>query len=204
MFIFGKRKQKQPTKKSDWPALSTIVRAEERLRKRGDVTPARTAGVLYRHTDENPYLKDLDRELRGALYTGQGATRTGYRIQDDPAGGGLRWVILEDASFADLTSSVYTAGNAMAANGAADRMLAAVFLISFTHGVREGDSRSLLRSYWMFRYERHAFYPFVPTGQKEGERDRPSELQLARALRREGLEVEGSLEQWRGIWGIPF
>ncbi|GEM_PF-121068 len=200
---FG-RKTKEKSPQSDWPVLSTIVRAEERLKRRGDITPARTAGLIYRHSDANAFLKDLDRELRQALHSGQGATRTGYRVVDDSAGGDLKWVVLEDARFADLASSVYTVGNAMASNGAADRLLAAVFLMNFTHGVREGDSRSLLRSYWIFRYDRHAYYPFVPTGNNEGDRDRPSELQLARLLRDHGLEVDRSLEDWRGLWGIPF
>ncbi len=189
---------------SDWPAMSTIVKVEQRLRERREIAPARTAGVLYRHTDDNAFLKDLDRELRQALYTGEGATKTSFRIQDDPAGGGLKWVVLEDARFADLASSTYTVGNAISSNGGADRLLAAVFLFSFTHGVRDGDTRALLRSYLMYRYGRRGFYPFVPTGDKEGDRDRPSEIQLSKALDREGLAVDRELESWRGIWPMPF
>jgi hypothetical protein len=92
----------------------------------------------------------------------------------------------------------------MAANGAKERLLAAVVLLNFTHGVREGDPRQFLRAYIMYRYDRHAWYPFVPTGDKEGDRDRPSELQLAKVLSGHGVTIDRALENWRGIWGIPF
>jgi len=200
MGLFSREKKQKEI--DDWLPMSTIVRAEQRLRDGNEITPGRTAAVIYRHTDENPYLKDLEKNLQEALHAGPGATRTGLRLKDED--GGLRWVILEDASFADLASSVFTVGNAIASNGAKDKLISAVFLLSFTHGVREGDTRSLLRSYWIFRYDRHAFYPFVPTGDKEGDRDRPSELQLAKLLRREDVEIDMTLEQWRGIWGMPF
>jgi hypothetical protein len=197
-----RRKSQQKKDVQDWPLMSTVIRVEQRLRQRNEITPARTAGVLYRHTDENPFLKDLERNLRNALYSGHGATRTGYRLKDED--GGLRWVILEDASFPDLTSSVYTVGNAIAANGTKDCLVAAVFLVNFTHSVRETDTRSFLRSYLIYRYDRHGYYPFVPTSDREGDRDRPSELQLARMFSKEGLVIDRTLEEWRGLWGVPF
>jgi hypothetical protein len=202
MCFFSRRKP--PAEVQHWPPMSTIVRAEQRLREQRDITPPRTAGLLYRHSPDVPYLADLDRGLREALNSGPGATRTNFRLADDPLGGALRWVVLEDAKFDDLTSSVYTAGNAMTANGAKSNLIAAIFLFNFTHGLREGDTRSLLRTYIIYRYDRASWYPFVPTGDKEGDRDRPSELQLARLLGRSGLEVDRSLESWRGLWGIPF
>ncbi|MSQ07990.1 MAG: hypothetical protein EXR57_04220 [Dehalococcoidia bacterium] len=199
--LFG-RKDKEKVEVQDWPRLSTIVKVEESLRQREEITPARTAGVLYRHSDLNPFLKDIETNMREALNTGEGATQTGFRFKDED--GGLRWAILEDTNFRDLASSTYTAGNAIASNGAKDCLIAAVFLFNFTHSVRETDTRSFLRSYWIYRYTRHAYYPFVPTSDKEGDRDRPSELELARLVHRAGLEVDRELEEWRGLWGIPF
>ena len=45
---------------------------------------------------------------------------------------------------------------------------------------------------------------FVPTGDCEGERDRPTEARLGMDLRKHGLIVEKSLTEWMGLWGIPF
>ena len=64
--------------------------------------------------------------------------------------------------------------------------------------------RSGSRTYWIYRYDRKAFYPFVPTGDQPGERDRPTETYIAGLARKQGLVVERSYEEWMGLWGIPF
>ena len=102
------------------------------------------------------------------------------------------------------TSSVFTVGNAIGMNGGADNLLAAVFELYFTGEVEDNTHRSGLRTYWIYRYDRKAFYPFVPTGDKEGERDRPTEARLGQDLRKHGLIIEKSLTEWMGLWGIPF
>ncbi len=58
------------------------------------------------------------------------------------------------------------------------------------------------RGYWIYRYDRKQFYPFVP--QAPSDRNRPAELQISRMMRRAGITVDGTLEEWRPIWGIPF
>ena len=91
------------------------------------------------------------------------------------------------------SSDLYTVGNAIIANGAGDKLLAAVFELYFTGTVEDNTYRSSLRTYWIYRYDRRAFYPFVPTGESEGDRDRPTEARLGSDLRRHGLIVEKSL-----------
>jgi hypothetical protein len=79
-----------------------------------------------------------------------------------------------------------------------------VFELYFTGTVEDNTYRSSLCTYWIYRYDRRAFYPFVPTGESEGDRDRPTEARLGSDLRRHGLIVEKSLTEWMGLWGIPF
>jgi hypothetical protein len=182
--------------------MSTIIKAEERLKARGEIAPSRRAGVIFRPDDSVPFLRDLRQELGPVLYSGQGATKTAFEITDDAHG--MRWVIMEDGNFYDLVSSVYTVGNAIGANGGAGHLLAAVFELYFTGALDDSSYRSGLRTYWVFRYDRKAFYPFVPTGEKPGERDRPTEVSLSGRARRQGMSIERSMEEWMGLWGIPF
>jgi hypothetical protein len=198
MGFFGGNK----TPKDDWSAMSTVIKAEAKLQALGEITPSRRAGVIYRHSDEIPFLKSIESELKPVLYVGEGATKTAFNIQDDDRG--MRWVVLEDGNFGDLVSSVYTVGNAIGANGGADNLLAAVFELYFTGTVEDNTYRSGLRTYWIYRYDRKAFYPFVPTGDSEGDRDRPTEARLGQDLRKHGLAIEKSLTEWMGLWGIPF
>jgi hypothetical protein len=190
------------TPQNDWAAMSTVIKAEAKLQTLGEITPSRRAGVIYRNSDDNPFLNSIESELNSILYAGQGATKTAFEIEDDDRG--MRWIVLEDGNFNDLVSSVYTVGNAIGANDGADNLLAAVFELYFTGTVEDNTYRSGLRTYWIYRYDRKAFYPFVPTGENEGERDRPTEARLGHDLRKHGLAIEKSLTEWMGLWGIPF
>lgn len=182
--------------------MSSVTRVEAKLQELGEITPSRRAGLIYRNSDEIAFLSNIETELKTALHAGEGATKTAFNIKDDDRG--MRWVVLEDGNFNDLVSSVYTVGNAIGLNSGLDNLLAAVFELYFTGEVEDKTYRSGLRTYWIYRYDRKAFYPFVPTGDKEGDRDRPTETRLGYDLRKHGLIVERSLTEWMGLWGIPF
>ena len=164
------------------------------------MSPGRLGGLIFRPADI-PVLNRLDSELRDVLYHGEGATRTAFRIEDDPHG--TRWVVLEDGNFPDLVSSAYTVGNMLGARGAAEQLLGVVFSVRLAREPADfGERRPPSGAYWIYTYRRKAYYPFVPVG--EGERDRPLELRLAAEMRRAGIAVDRSLEDWFGLWGIPF
>ena len=182
--------------------MSTVIKAEAKLQSLGEITPARRAGVIYRNDENNQFQSDIKSELNTVLYGGEGATKTNFEITDDDRG--MRWIVLEDGEFNDLVSSVYTVGNAIGMNGGSDNLLAAVFELYFTGTVEDNTYRSGLRTYWIYRYDRKSFYPFVPTGDNEGERDRPTEARLGQDLRKHGLAIEKSLTEWMWLWGIPF
>jgi len=194
-FLGGKKQAR-----SDWAVISTVLKAEPRLRGAGNMSARRFAGVVFRPADV-PVLNDLDSQVREALYQGEGATRTAFRVEDDPHG--TRWVVLEDGAFDDLVSSTYTVGRMIEANDAGEHLLAAVFGVRATPPAPgPGESRRSPVAYWIYTYRRKRYYPFVPTD--ESERDRLLEMEMAREMRRAGMDVDPSLEDWFGLWGIPF
>lgn len=186
----------------DWSALSTFLTSEKLLQSKGEVSPARRAGVLFSEDKTNDFLLNLSNEIDSILYDGEGATRTLYEIQKEDDG--LVWIILEDGNFNDLVSSIYTIGNAISSNGGSENLIAAIFEIYLSVDIDDNSTRRGVRSYCIYRYDRKSFYPFIPTGENEGERDKTAESVLGRDLSNSGLIIEKDFSQWMGLWGIPF
>ena len=160
---------------------------------------------MYRHDDGVPVLAALSDQLDGILYDGPGATKTAWELKDDDHG--MRWAILNDGNFSDLLSSVFTVSNAIKMNGGSQNLLAAVFEFDFSnHAVNHQSmvGSGFVHAYLIYRYDRNSYYPFVPTGETAGERDRETERMLGTAVRGAGLKTENSLSEWLGLWGIPF
>ncbi|MBM3958181.1 MAG: hypothetical protein FJ314_00185 [SAR202 cluster bacterium] len=203
MGFFGRSKPRD-----DWDAISTLIKACEKLFARREIVPSRRAGIIFRPADV-PFLNELKTRLGPILHEGEGATKTGFDLVDDAHG--TRWVVLDDGNFPDLVSSVYTVGNAIQANGAKEHRLAAVF--EFYPGanlaaVTEArDWKPGSAGYFIYSYLRQAYYPFIPQGKdKEGkdQRDRPAELSMGALMRHAGIATDRHLENWYALWGIPF
>ena len=84
----------------DWDVISTFLKSETLLQNRGELTPARRAGILYSIDNSNEFLVNFSKEISSILYEGEGATKTSYEIKKD--GEEMRWIILEDGNFTDL------------------------------------------------------------------------------------------------------
>ena len=201
-WFFGRRKNAD----TFWDSISSASRMVSAFKRDGEaVAPRRQAGVVYRHDGAIPFLDSLSDHLDTILYEGPGATKTGYEIKDDDHG--MRWAILNDGNFDDLLSSVFTIANAIKMNGGGENLLAAVFEFDFAnHAVnpRNEVGTGYVNAYLIYRFDRNSYYPFVPTGEQAGERDRETERMLGSAVRTAGLKTENSLSEWLGLWGIPF
>jgi hypothetical protein len=201
-WFFGRRKNID----SLWESMSSVSRMVEGFKREGEaVSPRRQAGIVFSHDEELPFLETLSEHLDAILYEGPGATKTGHEIKDDAHG--MRWAILNDGNFGDLLSSIFTVANAIKMNGGSQNLLAAVFEFDFAnHAVNpqlEAGS-GYVNAYLIYRFDRNSYYPFVPTGNEAGERDRETERMLGSAVRSAGLKTENSLSEWLGLWGIPF
>ena len=191
---------------SMWDSMSSVSHMVSSFKREGEaVSPRRQAGIIYRHDDALPFLADISDHLDGILYEGPGATKTGFEIQDDEHG--MRWAILNDGNFDDLLSSVFTVANAIKANDGGPNLLAAVFEFDFANHAVNPHAQAgsgFVNSYLIYRFDRNSYYPFIPTGDAAGERDRETERMLATAMRGAGLKTEGSMSEWLGLWGLPF
>ena len=201
-WFFGRKKRAD----SLWDSMSSVSHMISGFKREGEaVSPRRQAGIIYRHDDGVPFLASLSDHLNAILYEGPDATKTAFELHDDEHG--MRWAILNDGNFDDLLSSIFTVSNAIKINDGGPNLLAAVFELDFaSHAVnpRAQAGTGFVTAYLIYRFDRNSYYPFVPTGDTAGDRDRETERMLGTAIRGAGLKTEGSLSEWLGLWGIPF
>ena len=201
-WFFGRKSRGE----SMWDSMSSVSHMVASFKREGEaVSPRRQAGIIYRHDDGVPFLTSISDHLDAILYEGPGATKTAFEIQDDEHG--MRWAILNDGNFDDLLSSVFTVANAIKSNDGGSNLLAAVFEFDFANHAVNSHAQvgsGFVNAYLIYRFDRNSYYPFIPTGDAAGERDRETERMLGNAMRGAGLKTEGSVSEWLGLWGIPF
>src|SRR5919106_1810758 len=120
------------------------------------------------------------------------AQTSGSRVRRRTDEFGFEWIIVEDPDFEDLVTTVHLVGSELVARGFGEQLLASIFRF-------EGGEHPV---YFIYGYKRGAFWPFVPTGEKQ-ERDNAEELELKAKLERE-LPIEQDLSRWFGLFGAPL
>ena len=176
-------------RKSNREQFFSISTASVSLSGRTDLRTSSKAGIVFNPVDSR-FFEELDSELKELLSISGRTTGTRYDIKDD--GYGTRWVVLEDHDFEDLVSTIHLIGETITEHGFGDRLIAAVF--GFEYERKE--------VYWVYNIKRGKFYPLVLAGDKK--RDNVLEMRLGTLMEEEKMPVEGSLEQWYALWGIPF
>ena len=130
-------------------------------------------------------MKDTDELLRSA------AKDTGTTVDSKDDEFGYRWIVLHDGDFEDLVVAINVVSSNLETGGYGERLLCAVFAF-------EEKGRSI---YFIYNFKRGAYYPFVPSGDKQ--RDTERELQLKAQIGGE-LPIEPELERWFPLWEIPL
>ena len=183
--LFGRSKLRKP----DRERFFSIVTAAISVSDYADLRLTDFAGIVFNPV-ESSFFDSLDTELRDLLRISGQATGTRHEITDD--GFGTRWVVLDDRDFEDLVSTIHLVTETIIDHGFGDRVLAAAFRFDY-----EGK-----KAYWIYNTKRGRFYPLVLAGDKQ--RDNAAEMRLGALMEKEKIPVEGSLEQWYALWGIPF
>jgi hypothetical protein len=181
--LFGRRRLKE-AKADKLFALST---AQVTLDVELGLKPADAAAVCFKPLSSGDFVR-AENELQELLEVTAQESQSRIRRRSDEYG--FEWLIVEDPHFEDLVTTVHLVGSELGARGFGPQLLAAVFRFDS----REGPV------YWIYGYERGAFWPFVPKGEKE--RDNARELELKAKLEKE-LPIEPDLTRWLALFDAP-
>lgn len=182
--ILGRTKVKQPAR----DRLFAMTTAQVTLETSLELTHRDLAGIVFQPlatSDFDQIVKDTDELLRSA------AKDTGTTVDSKDDEFGYRWIVLHDGDFEDLVVAINVVSSNLETGGYGERLLCAVFAF-------EEKGRPI---YFIYNFKRGAYYPFVPSGDKQ--RDTERELQLKAQIGGE-LPIEPELERWFPLWEIPL
>jgi hypothetical protein len=119
---------------------------------------------------------------------------SGSRLERKSDDFGYEWIVVRDADLEDQVTTVHAVAQGLQEAGFGEQLLAAAFKFE----PKFGDRKVV---YWVYGYKQGAFWPFVPTGEKD--RDNAEELELKAKLDNE-LPIEPDLSRWFGLFNAPL
>jgi PspAB-like protein len=182
--LFGRKGLKQAKREALFSLPSATVTMEVEL----GLKPAGVAAVVFKPLSAGEFVR-AENELQELLDVA--ARESSSRLERRSDDYGYEWLIVRDDQFEDLVTTVHLIASELAERGFSEQLLAAVFRF-------EGGKGPL---YWIYGYKRGAFWPFVPTGERE--RDNAEELELKAKLEKE-LPIEPDISMWFALFGLPI
>jgi hypothetical protein len=183
--FFGRKRLKEASGEKIFALATARVTLEVEL----GLKPAGAAAVVFKPLSAGSFVR-AENELQELLDSA--AVETGSTIRRRSDKYGFEWIVVEDADFEDLVTTVHLIGSEVKARGFGPQLLAAIFRF-------DGSKHPV---YWIYGYKRGAFWPFIPTA-KDQERDNAAELRLKNELEKE-LPIEQDLTRWLGLFGAPL
>jgi hypothetical protein len=183
--LFGRKKLKAPAGERLF-ALST---AAVTLQTQCSLSTAGVGAVIFKPLSAGEFTQ-ADREIDQLLQAV--AAGAGSKLDRKTDSFGFQWVIIRDPQLEDQVAAVHTVASELEAKGFGAQLLAAPFRFDgMAHPV-----------YWIYGFKTGTFWPFVPTGEKQG-RDNATELELKAKLEPE-LPVEPDLSRWLALFDAPI
>jgi hypothetical protein len=102
------------------------------------------------------------------------------------------WFIIMGKTFEDILAAIMSISDTIEQKGFLDELLVCVF---------DFDDDNVVQ-YLIYSYKLHKFYPFVPTGKQQNQRDHSQELKIMAAVGNE-VPFESTMSNWYPIWDIP-
>jgi hypothetical protein len=182
--LFGRKKLKKAAGDKLFALSSARVTLEVEL----GLKPGGKAAVLFKPMSAQEYIR-AENEMQELLdlVAQEAASRVSRRGDEF----GYEWLIVDDNDFEDLVTTVHLVASELASRGFGEQLLAAVFRF-------DGGEHPL---YLIYGFKRGAFWPFIPTGEKE--RDNANELELKAKLEQE-LPIEPDLSRWFALYDTPI
>ncbi|MGH2936396.1 MAG: PspA-associated protein PspAB [Gaiellaceae bacterium] len=183
--LFGRKKLKAPAAER----LFAISTAAVTLDTECALKTAGVGAVIFKPLSAGEFTA-ADQEIEQLLQAV--AASAGSKLDRKTDSFGFQWVIVRDPDLEDQVAGVHTVASELEAKGFGGQLLAAAFRFDGgTHPV-----------YWIYGFKTGTFWPFVPTGEKQG-RDNAEELELKAKLEPE-LPVEPDLSKWLALFDAPI
>jgi hypothetical protein len=187
--LFGRKKLKDAARERLFAISTARVTLEAEL----GLKPAGTAAVVFKPLSAGEFVR-AENELQALLDAV--AQESGARVERRSDDFGYEWLVVHDRDFEDLVAAVHLVASELESRGFGPQLLAAIFRFDGEKSAFDEEKTV----YWIYGFKRGAFWPFVPTGEKE--RDNAEELELKAKLEKE-LPVEQDLSRWFGLFDAP-
>src|SRR5438094_390151 len=183
--LSGRAKLKEPAGDRLFALTTSAVTLEIEC----GLKPAGAGAVVFKPLSAGEFTQvdqDVEQLLQGV------ASGFGSTLERKKDAYGFEWVVIRDPELEDQVASVHAVSSELTARGFGAQLLAGVFRF-------EGGEHPV---YWIYGFKTGTFWPFVPTGEKQG-RDNARELELKAKLEKE-LPVEQDLSRWLALFDAPL
>ncbi len=182
--LFGRKSLKQAKREALFALPSAAVTMEVEL----GLKPAGAGAIVFKPLSAGEFVR-AENEMQELLELA--ARESSSKIERKSDDYGYEWLVVRDDQLEDLVTTIHLIGSELAERGFGEQLLASV--VRF-----EGGKDPV---YFVYGYKRGAFWPFVPTGERE--RDNAEELELKAKLEKE-LPIEPDISMWFALFGLPI
>ena len=185
--LLGRKKLKSPAEDRLFALSTARVTLDAEL----GLKTAGAGGIVFKPLSAGEFVR-AENDLQQVLDAVAG--ESGSRLERKSDDFGYEWIVVRDADLEDQVTTVHAVAQGLQEAGFGEQLLAAAFKFESKFGDRKVV-------YWVYGYKQGAFWPFVPTGEKE--RDNAEELELKAKLENE-LPIEQDLSRWFGLFNAPL
>ena len=185
--LLGRKKLKGPAQDRLFALSTARVTLDTEL----GLETAGSGGIVFKPLSAGEFVR-AENDLQLVLDAVAG--ESGSRLERKSDDFGYEWIVVRDAELEDQVTTVHAVAQGLQEAGFGEQLLAAAFKFE----PKFGDRKVV---YWVYGYKQGAFWPFVPTGEKD--RDNAEELELKAKLDNE-LPIEPDLSRWFGLFNAPL
>ena len=185
--LLGRKKLKGPAQDRLFALSTARVTLDTEL----GLQTAGSGGIVFKPLSAGEFVR-AENDLQQVLDAVAG--ESGSRLERKSDDFGYEWIVVRDADLEDQVTTVHAVAQGLQEAGFGEQLLAAAFKFESKFGDRKV-------MFWVYGYKQGAFWPFVPTGEKD--RDNAEELELKAKLDNE-LPIEPDLSRWFGLFNAPL